>query len=271
MIINNNILIHQEGNTAPFRTINRNNNAVFDISETYPLSIMKKTFCLVLLLLLVFSTAGCTFTPPFDITMPYSSDEYKNGDWTGEGLIAHFEELGFHNITASPEPSYFGDYENAIIDVTIEGNDNDSILPYYKAFQKGDIVNSADEIRISYYYVPDALTINESPELAEILFGKEDGKPIDYMLYANILDGKHVRFDACVSYHSTYSPIIEVGGGDTTTSSGCTIRMGDIALDNQIDESVEIGQCVKVYGKIDASWSEYYDLLFIDTLALQPR
>ena len=235
---------------------------------------MKKFLCCTLIILLLLPLVSCSFNAPFDITMPYSSFEYENGEWTAETLIKHFEELGFHNIETASHPSYFGDYTDEIISVEIE-IESDSIFTEYASFEKGEVVNSIDKVYISYYYVPDALTIDECPELAEVLLGSKNDELMDYMTFANKYDGKYVRFDACVYSHSTYdggtSHVITVVGGDDASSDGYIIHIGNRTWGNQIDESVEEGQLVRVYGKIDASWCEYWKTVYIETKALEPR
>ena len=232
---------------------------------------MKKFLCCTFIVLLVFALVSCSFHAPFDITMPYSSVEYENEEWTAETLIKHFKELGFHNIETTSTPSYFGDYTNEIISVEIE-TESDSIFTEYASFDKGDVVNSIDKIRIEYYYTPEALTVDNCPELAEILYGNTNGEKMDYMTFANKYDGKYVRFDACIcTYLWEISTVINVVGGDDLSSDGYIIHIGDRTWGNKIDKSVEEGQRVRVYGKIDASWSEYWKTVYIETEALEPR
>ena len=52
---------------------------------------------------------------------------------------------------------------------------------------------------------------------------------------------------------------------------GAVVRVGDRSLDADIDESVKEGQSVAVSGKIDASWSEYYEQLYVEGLTLNKR
>lgn len=227
----------------------------------------------------VFSTAlflcliGCSFNAPYDIIMPYSIEEYENGDWTGEKLVEHFETLGFHHIKVTTVPEYFGNYEQEIINVYFEIDSETSVYD----FNKGDVLNSMDKVYIRYYYTPDALTIDECPDLAEILLGSDDSELMDYMAFAKKYDGEYIRFDGYVYSTTTFlgeeGHSIYVGGGDYTENGpgGYYIKIGDISNPSGIDKSVKEGQHVRVYGKIDESWSAYYDTVYVETYAMEAR
>ena len=49
---------------------------------------------LMLVSLMITLCAGCTS----DVSMPYSSQDYMNGEWTIQELEKHFKELGFTEI-----------------------------------------------------------------------------------------------------------------------------------------------------------------------------
>lgn len=228
---------------------------------------MKKCFCCIFVVLLAFYLASCST----DIAMPYSSDEYRNGEWTADSLTEHFKELGFQNVKASSQASYFGDYSNEIISVEIE-TDTDSIFTEYICFEKGDVFSSSDEIYINYYYTPEALTIDNCPELAEFLFGSKDDEPMDYMAFAEKYDGRYVRFDACVStYLWGAATVVHVVAGDDENSDGHSIHISNPSLGENFGEGISEGQLVKVYGKIDASYSKYFKMLDIRATAFEPR
>jgi len=118
-----------------------------------------------IVLILIIVCAGCTTK----IVMPYSSEDYINGEWAIEELVSHFEELGFTNVEIS------GDAEK-ISGIYIE---NDESL--FESFKKGDEYSSSRKIEI--YTGPDlkASTPVEVPEIEYITFGtyEQDGDVIN--------------------------------------------------------------------------------------------
>ena len=223
-----------------------------------------------LIILLIVPFASCSFSLPIKITIPYSSAEYENGDWNVESLVKHFEDLGFSNIETISWPSDFGDYTDEIISVEIE-RDSDSFFTEYSSFKKDYSVYSFYKIRITYYYTPDALTIDNCPDLKEVLFGSEDGELMDYMIFARKYDGQYVRFDACISY-SAWGEVVHVVGGDDISSNGYAFHIQTPYFTyNPNNKGKEEGQLVRVYGKIDAGYSEYFEMITICQDAFEPR
>lgn len=82
--------------------------------------------------------AGCTKT----VEIPYSSEEYSNGDWSLDELTEHLESLGFTDIKV--EESTFFSYgnidENATIitSVNVEDISSDSWFTEYRQFEKSE-------------------------------------------------------------------------------------------------------------------------------------
>ena len=238
-----------------------------------------KRVLLTVLLLLCLMLSACTINIPTDITMPYSSRDYETGEWTVDELKEHLKELGFTDIKTVGHESYFGEYSHSVycVQIAVDSWKTDSIFTEYEDFTKGGVVSSKNEVLIDYYYTPKALTIENCPDLAEILLGSEDGESMDFIAFANKYDGQYVRFDAYIHEHTTYmggsKHIINVVAGDSFVEApkGCIVRIGDQSWGNSIDESVVEGQLVKVYGKVDASQSDYFKMLYIETLALKAR
>ena len=76
----------------------------------------KILFLFVLTMLLVVCTSCESATT---ITMPYSSEEYVNGEWTIEDLIKHFEDLGFSKVEV---------YGNSTEIIAVYAENEDSLL-----------------------------------------------------------------------------------------------------------------------------------------------
>ena len=124
------------------------------------------------------------------------------------------------------------------------------------------------------------LTVESCSDIATILTSKD----IDYLAFAEKYDGKYVEIDGYVITHSTYdggtSHIIEVVGGDYIDGSevgylgdydGLIIRIGNRTHGNMINEFVEVGDNVKIKGRVDLSWSEFHKNLYIETRYLDWR
>ena len=210
------------------------------------------------------------------IVMPYSSADYCGKDWTLEELTDHLTELGFTNLrTVACDPDN-DKYRYNIFEIYIETG-----LFSTNPWEAGEEYKADAEISIYYNEFP-LLTIENCLDLATVLTSKD----ISYMSFANSYDGRYVEFDAYVTNHHTYdggtSHIIEVTGGDHDGVSeispydedcfdGLIIRIGDRTWGNSINKSVEAGDHVRVSGQIDASWCEYYKMLYVETRTLERR
>ena len=104
------------------------------------------------LLLIVLS--GCE-SPTSTISIPYSSEEYVNGEWEFDDLVKHFEELGF-------TVEVLGD-TTIIEGVYIQ---NDDLL--YESFEKGAEIDASRKIGI-YTEISPTLSVDNCSELAEFV------------------------------------------------------------------------------------------------------
>lgn len=118
---------------------------------------MKKRFISILTVftLVLVICVGCTSETGTNITMPFSSEEYVDGEWTSEDLKEHFQDLGFSQIET------FGN-TTIIIGVYIENDDAE-----YDSFEKGENIDCSRKICI--YTESRPLNVDNSPELAEII------------------------------------------------------------------------------------------------------
>lgn len=211
-----------------------------------------------------------------EIEMPYSSADYCGADWTLESLTAHLKKLGFTTIETVPCAPDDDKYESNIFEVYIEKG-----LFSTELWEAGEKYDPDDKITIYYNEFP-LLTVENCPDLLTVLTSRD----IDYMTFANKYDGRYVEFNAYVTSHTIYdggtSHIVNVTGGDYNGETelghydaeyydGLIIRIGDRTWGNHIDESVEEGDNVFVSGKIDASWCEYYGMLYVECCDLSIR
>ena len=97
------------------------------------------------------------------------------------------------------------------------------------------------------------------------------------MTFANKYDGRYVEFNAYVveniSYMGNTEFIINVAGGDYSSASvpGLIIRVGHISFDNEVNRDIEANTNCIVIGKIDASQSQYFKMLYVEGQSLKPR
>lgn len=218
---------------------------------------MKKILLMLSVLLLCCLTACGGPSSGKVIEMPNGSEYYIGSEWNVDTLTDHFEELGFKNIkTVACEPDE-DKFEKNIFELYIQTG-TFSTDPW----EAGEKFDAEAEISI-YYNESPMLTVDNCPDLVTVLTSEE----MDYMTFAEKYDGQYVEFEAIVSSHISYdggtSHIIDVMGN--RDSKGLVIRIGDNTWGNSIDESVEEGDEVVVRGKIDLSWCEYYNQLYVET------
>ncbi len=130
---------------------------------------MNKIIQFLLVTVIVFSLSACSFDAPANIVMPYSCDEYENGEWTVDELVEHFEKLGFTNIKVANVMESFGEAEVAIWNLTIEDTSSDSWFTEYRTFDKGEEFDSWLEIKIETHTFIPTLTVDNCTDLAELV------------------------------------------------------------------------------------------------------
>ena len=227
---------------------------------------MKYVISIVMVLAILFSLTAC-FSE--DITMPYSSREYEDGDWTLESLVKHLEGLGFTDIDTCDETVYFGEFKDDVYRVEIEA-ETDSWYTEYKDFEAGDVFSSSTKIRIFYRSTQEYLTVENCPELAEILLGSVNGDIYAAQEFAKEYDGEWIKFEAYV-YHTMEDGVASVVTGDylTDKTKGCHIIIGDSDDLFDSDKNVQKGQCIIVCGQIDGYISDYWDTIYVEAHVLE--
>ena len=139
---------------------------------------------------------GCTMT----VTMPYSSEEYKNGDWSVDELISHLEKLGFTDINTVNVFDTFDKGKAGINRVAIEDVTADSWFTEYKDFKKGDTLLTSLEVMVSAYrYIP-TLTIENCPEFANLIqMEPSENKNKELSSFKNSHVGEYIEFNGTIS------------------------------------------------------------------------
>lgn len=125
---------------------------------------MRKMIVALALLVLIFLCTGCTTS----VSMPYSSDDYKELDWSVEELIDHFKDLGFSNIKTDIRET-FDESQARICRVAMEDTAADSWFTEYKDFEKDDEFGTHLEVYISAYTLIPTLTVDNCAEFAELV------------------------------------------------------------------------------------------------------
>ena len=240
-----------------------------------------KKFLLLLLLALCLGMMSCgvhendqPVEKAFEIVMPYDDNEYEGGhwdlsdDWTLAEVVSHFEDLGFTNIET------IALYETK---TTFEFDEigQVKINDQRGGFSQGDTFMSDMKVEISYYRLENRITVDNNLEFANLLLGSSS----NYIGFASEHDGEYVVFDAHVVYTIEHlgqkGYVFEVCAGDYTgeDEKGHIIRVDLDSLTNEdyINRNVELNENVLVMGKIDASYSNYFNKLYIDAVYVRPR
>lgn len=237
---------------------------------------IKNIFRLLLIICFIFistfSIVGCDLDDEstsssnlIKISMPYDDDYYETYSGTLEELVKELEDLGFTNIKTE-ECSYSGYEPDLVKDITIEGE--------WFGFEKGDVFKSNKEVKIEYYTECLNLTIDNCEDLKNILTNES----ANYLEFLEEYDGKYVEFDGCVTYYSTYlggtSHIVYVNGGDYDANNlkGLHIKVNiDVVFDDYVIDEVEVGQNIKLIGKVSEYSGEYYKMVYLDAVYFQYR
>lgn len=156
-----------------------------------------KSFCILLSLSFVlFLFVGCSSDG--QSTMPYSSSEYENSDWTLDELISHFEELGFDDIDIDESHSRYVSEE--YIQVRVEDTESDSWFTEYTEFTKGEDLRSWRKIRISITYPIPVWTIENCPELVTLLSMRNSEESFDeWIAFMHEHHGEYIEFDGTIT------------------------------------------------------------------------
>lgn len=230
---------------------------------------MRRIALFLVLILIVSALSSCDIpsnsSDAEKIKMPNSTEYYIGSEWTLDTLTEHLNELGFTNIRPIPCKPDDNNYKNNILEMYIQTGAFST-----DPWKAGDEYKADAKIEIYYNEAP-MLTVDNCPDLKVALYSTD----LDFKTFITEYDGKYVEFDAYIYEHtSSYiEHIIDVAAGDGSTegATGWIVRIGDRTLGHNIDTSVMKGDLVKVSGRIDASWSEFYNKLYVECLVLNKR
>ena len=193
---------------------------------------MKKAILTVFAAILLFTLAACSDVL---ITMPYGSKEYRNDDWTVDGLVAHFNELGFTRVSVENTETHFGEDKLDIYNVKVEDTDAVSVLTEYMNFEGGESFYSRSKIRIeTHTYIP-TVTIDNCPEF-KALCKSQKYELVEEFMEAHV--GEYLEFNAKVSkwYDKNFdengvSFRVMVETGNTVNLEFRDLQMSDLHLE----------------------------------------
>lgn len=157
------------------------------------MKIQKVVLVLVLSVLLLLCS-GCSVTA----TMPHSSDEYENGEWSVEELVEHFEELGFTDIDVEEYTTY--DESKAKIQVVV-ADDSSSWFPSYRDFEKDETVDTLRNIIIRETKLIPILTVENCSEFAEFVKNGQDStaNSVTWTDFLEKHNGEALEFDGTIT------------------------------------------------------------------------
>ncbi len=137
---------------------------------------------------------GCSVSA----TIPHSSDEYENGDWSVEELVEHFEGLGFTDIKVE-EKTTFDESEVKIQVIVAE--DSDSWSPSYRDFEKGETISTLRKIIIRETALIPVITVDNCAEFAKIVeMDAEAPEKADLLsTFMQENDGEYLEFDGTIT------------------------------------------------------------------------
>ena len=155
--------------------------------------------------------SGCNIAA----TMPYSSDEYENGEWSVEELVEHFEGLGFTDIDVE-EYTTFNEGEEKIQVVVAE--DSSSWFPSYRDFEKGETVDTLRNIIIRETRLIPILTTENCLEFAEYVKNGKDSpdNTLTWLSFIEEHNGEALEFDGTIT--SWYDEFFYISGVKCTVA-----------------------------------------------------
>ena len=146
---------------------------------------------------MVFLFASCSSN---DVVMPYSTDEYKSGEWTEESLVKHLEELGFENIEITNALEKYGEEEWKIYNIKIEDPDSNSWFASYREFEKNEEFSKDSKIVVETYVSHSTIKIDSSEVFRELVsngdISIEDSEISDFF---ESHDGEYIEFNGVIT------------------------------------------------------------------------
>ena len=152
-------------------------------------------FVVVIMLLLVLSGCGAS-----GVSMPYSSEEYEQMNWSLDAMIAHFEEIGFSEIKTDIWETY-DENDVKICRVAIEDTSSDSWSTEYRDFEKGEKLSTHLKLYISAYTLVPLLSVDNCPEFAVFVNnGMESPESTEeWIEFLKVHKGEALEFDGTIT------------------------------------------------------------------------
>lgn len=181
--------------------------------------------------------ADFVFSRKKEVSMPYSTMEYRELGWSVEELVSHFEELGFSEIKIDLIETFdetrIGNYT-----VNIEDSSANSWIVQYNGFEKGDVFRTHLEIVISGYTLVPTLTVENCAEFTELV-NMDNGyseKPERLASFMQAHHGEYIEFDGIIIdwydewFWNSVSLTVAVEGSEQTSFSWNTISLSELGM-----------------------------------------
>lgn len=195
------------------------------------------------------------------ITMPNASYYYDDG-WTLDTLEKHFSELGFEHIqrVIVTDTGAFSKFHHFGEICCVGAGDS-----WMNNWSQGDVFGSSTPIIIEYYERTPTNTIENCSDLESFMSCE-----IEYSVFAEMYDDQFIEFDAKVVdlvYGITGKvELVHVSYGCDAELKNGQIIILDVELESgneeEIDNTVVIGDSVHVIAKVDDYYVGYYKSLY---------
>lgn len=208
--------------------------------------------------ILLFICAGCDA----GATIPHSSDEYENGEWSVEELVEHFEDLGFTDIKIEEKTTF--DESEVKIQVLV-ADDSDSWFPSYRDFEKGETISTMRKIIIRATSLIPVLTVDNNSDFAKLV-NMDQASPEKPDLLSSFMqahDGDYLEFNGTITnwsdefFWTSVSLTVAVEDSNQMSFSWGAISLSELDMTGAYDYNnyyaglIKEGMKVHIIAKID--------------------
>lgn len=214
-----------------------------------------------------------------EVSMPYSTQEYREMGWSVEELVNHFEELGFSEIKLDLIET-FDETRAGNYLVNIEDTSANSWFTEYRKFEKGEVIRPSLKICISGYKVVPTLTVDNCDDFANLVNMDSDSSERSELIasFMQAHNGEYIEFDGLIIewydewFWNSVSLTIAVEGSEQTNFSWDTISLSDLGMTGNYHYNeyrvglISEGMKTHVIAKID--WADNTWSLKIDSIEI---
>lgn len=207
---------------------------------------MKKVAFVLFALIMVMVSCSCSVD---FVEMPHNSEEYRNGNWSVDDLIKHFNDLGFYNIETEEAQYSFGEKNTEIYHVMIEDSSSNSLFTDYVKIEKGKEYGTYLKILIqTHNYIPTLRTDN-CTEFADFLQLKNDtdrNNAKNKFLNSHI--GEYIEFYGTITdwndefFYISVSLSVSIGNSNQTIFKWDNVNFSELKLEGYDFNSYSVGK-----------------------------